>query len=57
MTQEIQKEAGMYKQIETDFNCGFGKLVHLTVFQCSFFLFLTIDKMFWRRSCDFFIQG
>ena len=57
MTQEIQKEAGLYKQIETDFNCGFGKLVHLTVFQCSFFLFLTIDKMFWRRSCDFFIQG
>ena len=28
----------MYKQIGTDFNCGFGKLAGLTVFQSSFFL-------------------
>ena len=32
MTQQIQKKAGMYKQIKTDFNYGFGKLVDLTVF-------------------------
>ena len=36
MTQQIQKDAGMYKQIEKDFNCGFAKLVDLTVFQSSF---------------------
>ena len=31
MTQEMQKEEGMYKQIETDVDCGFGKLVDLFV--------------------------
>ena len=30
------------KKIETDFNCGFGKLVDLTVVQ-SFFLSFVID--------------
>ena len=32
MTQQIQKKTGMYKQIERNFNYGFGKLVDLTVF-------------------------
>ena len=50
MIQQMQKESGMYKQIETDFNCGFGNLVHLTVFRSSVLLMATIDMMFWRHS-------
>ena len=44
------------KKIETDFNCGFGKLVDLTVFQCSFLLFVINDDVLETRSCDFVIQ-
>ena len=40
----------MYKQIGTDFNCGFGKLAVLTVFQSSFFWFVEIDMMCWRHE-------
>ena len=57
MTQERQKEAEMYKQIETDFNYGFGKPVHLTVFRRSFFLFVTIDKMFGDVAVIFSFTG
>ena len=34
----------MYKQIGTDFNCGFGKLADLTVFQSSFFFLLACEQ-------------
>ena len=37
MTQQILKKAGMYKQIKTDFNYGFGKLVDLMFFKVHFF--------------------
>ena len=50
MIQQMPKEAGMYKQIETDFNCGFGNLVHLTVFRSSGLLMATTDMMSWRHS-------
>ena len=33
------------KKIETDYNCGFGNLVSLTVFQSSFLLFVKLDIM------------
>jgi len=57
MTQQIQKKAGMYKQIETDIYYGFGKLVDLTVFQSSFFWFVTIYMICWgQERCDFAIQ-
>ena len=50
MIQQIQKKAGIdnLNKIETDFNCGFGKLADLTVFQCSFLLFVTM--MCWRHE-------
>ena len=44
------------KKIETDFNCGLGKLVDLTVFQSSFLLFVINDVVLETRSCDFVIQ-
>ena len=49
MTQQIQKKAGMNKQIKKDFNCGFRDLVHLTVFQSAVLLIATIDMMFRRQ--------
>ena len=36
------------KKTETDFNCGFGKLVDLTGFQSSILLFVTM--MCWRHE-------
>ena len=47
----------MYKQIKTDFNYAFGKLVDLTVFQSLFFWFVTIYVISWgQERCDFAIQ-
>ena len=37
------------KKNATDCNCGFWKLVHLTVFQSSFLFVVTIDMMFGRQ--------
>ena len=39
------------KKIETDCNCGFWKLVSLTVFQSSFLLFVTTDIMLANIFC------
>lgn len=33
------------KKIEMDWNCGCGKLVSVTVFQSSFWSFITFDIM------------
>ena len=49
------------KKIDGDGNCGFCKLVSLTVFQSSFFLFVTFDTMLGKhicliQSCDFLIH-
>ena len=46
------------KKIEKDCNCGFSKLASLTVFQSSFFLFVTFhimlaDQNYLTQSCDF----
>ena len=50
-----------FKKIEGDVNCGFCKLVSLTVFHSSFLLFVTFDIMLWKhicliQSCDFVIH-
>ena len=52
MIQQIQKKQGLInlKKTETDISCGFGKLVDLTVFQCSILLFVTIDMMCLRHE-------
>ena len=49
------------KKIDGDGNCGFCKLVSLTVFQSSFLLFVTFDTMLGKhicliQSCDFLIH-
>ena len=40
------------KKIEMDCHCGCGKLVSLTVFQSSFWLFVTLDIMPGKHFCD-----
>ena len=50
MTQQLQKEAGMDKQIKKDFNCVFENLIHLIMFQSSVLLIATIDVMFHTGS-------
>ena len=44
------------KKIETDFYCGFGKLVDLSVFQCPFLLFIINDDVNMTWSYDFVFQ-
>ena len=39
------------KKIKTDYNCGFSKLVSLTLFQNSFLLFVTLDITLAETYC------
>ena len=53
MTPQLQRETGMEGQtsrrLKGNSSVVFEKLVHLTVFQSSFLLFLTIDIMLRRH--------
>ena len=40
------------KKIERDYDCGFWKVVSLTVFQSSFLLVVTFDIMLERHLFD-----
>ena len=53
MTPQLQREKGMdgqtSRRLKGNSSVVFEKLVHLTVFQSSFLLFLTIDIMLRRH--------
>ena len=53
MTPQLQRETGMdgqtSRRLKANSSVVFEKLVHLTVFQSSFLLFLSIDIMLRRH--------